>query len=796
MRVIACLLLLVASTASAQDATEYRDLRAARPDGRSVTVKDLVLERDAYRITLRSGVVHLLAPLGKDTFGAVFLGEGEYLLNPATAAERRHLQLVTNNNTTEVLRDRFTRLILFFTDRTATEIVAHAPAASGAPDPAATRAYEDYLNRQRDENLPNLHLRVLADLLNRPARTDGVFLAFVEGREYSPVLLAVDPLGISNITTSFAFFGGEEVALFSFNNMNGGLWYSSTYASQAVAGRGKRIRSLADASHYDIDTTLEGLSLRGTTTVTFTPVVDGVRVLPIHLFQRLRIRTATMQAPGAAVPLSVLQGDAADVVSTLRVGDESGSDVAVQFREPLARNTPVKVTLTYEGRDVVVRSPGSNVYSVGARTSWYPNLGSFDDVATYSMTFRYSSRDDLIGVGEQVSERTEGGQKVALWRSQTPIRVAGFNYGDYQKRSQTDAQSGISADVYVIRDSRFIDMVGTPLADAINTARVGGLYFGSLPFKRLSVTQQPQIGAAQSWPTLVYLSTISFIGGTDLAAGLGLDPRAQRSLEEFGNTVGWHEVAHQWWGHEVGWASYRDQWLSEGFAEFTSALLLEVNSGRRKADAFWEQKRGEVFGRTTGVANHEAGAITQGTRLRTHRSPQAGQAIMYSKGAYIVHMLRMMMYEEGRPDPDAPFKAMMSDFVKTWSGRNPSTDDFKAIAEKHITRDMNLAGDNRLDYFFNQWVYGTDIPALGAKLEATDVGGGKYRISGTITQAGVPADFRTRVPIYLDFGSDRMPRLGSIAVTGATTAKVSVEVSLPQKPRRVLINGFHDVLSK
>src|SRR5687768_1971477 len=110
MRVIACLLILVASTASAQDATEYRDLRAARPDGRRVTVSDLVLERDAYRITLRSGVVHLLAPLGNDTFGAVFLGEGEYLLNPATPAERRHLQLVTNN-VSEVLRDRFSRLI-------------------------------------------------------------------------------------------------------------------------------------------------------------------------------------------------------------------------------------------------------------------------------------------------------------------------------------------------------------------------------------------------------------------------------------------------------------------------------------------------------------------------------------------------------------------------------------------------------------------------------------------------------------------------------------------------------------
>src|SRR5947207_13838778 len=116
MRVMTCLFVLLASTASAQDAAGYRELRASRPDGRTISVRDLTLERDAYRINLRSGVVHLLAPLGPDTFGAVFVGDGSYQLNPATTAERRHLQLVSGNID---FADRFTRLILLFTDRTA-----------------------------------------------------------------------------------------------------------------------------------------------------------------------------------------------------------------------------------------------------------------------------------------------------------------------------------------------------------------------------------------------------------------------------------------------------------------------------------------------------------------------------------------------------------------------------------------------------------------------------------------------------------------------------------------------------
>ena len=130
MRVMAaCLVLLVASTASAQDAPEYRDVRAARPDGRTIQVKDLVLERDAYRITLQSGAVHLLTPLGQNTFGAVFIGQGNYLLSPATEAERRTLQLVSNS--TEGLRDRVTRMILLCPAYTEAVVRDQAPTAAG-----------------------------------------------------------------------------------------------------------------------------------------------------------------------------------------------------------------------------------------------------------------------------------------------------------------------------------------------------------------------------------------------------------------------------------------------------------------------------------------------------------------------------------------------------------------------------------------------------------------------------------------------------------------------------------------
>jgi len=37
-----------------------------------------------------------------------------------------------------------------------------------------------------------------------------------------------------------------------------------------------------------------------------------------------------------------------------------------------------------------------------------------------------------------------------------------------------------------------------------------------------------------------------------------------------------HEVSHPWWGHIVGWSSFHDQWLSEGIADVSAGLSLQV----------------------------------------------------------------------------------------------------------------------------------------------------------------------------------------------------------------------------
>ena len=264
----------------------------------------------------------------------------------------------------------------------------------------------------------------------------------------------------------------------------------------------------------------------------------------------------------------------------------------------------------------------------------------------------------------------------------------------------------------------------------------------------------------------------------------------------FVDEVGIHEIAHQWWGHHVGWASYRDQWLSEGFAEFSTALVLELTKGPAGYDAFWEARRAEVLGRERGddLAPYVAGPITLGYRAGSHRSPGAGRALIYSKGAFVLQMLRSMM-RDTKTRSDERFIAMMRDFAATWKGRSPSTEDFKAHVEKHMIPEINATRDGKMDWFFDQWVYGMEVPTYSSDVRIEKAGKGKYRLVGSMTQSGVSDDFIALVPAYVELGKGNYAQFGRAPFKGNMSQQLDITLELPKKPRAVVINARHDVLA-
>src|ERR1035438_4851680 len=105
---------------------------------------------------------------------------------------------------------------------------------------------------------------------------------------------------------------------------------------------------------------------------------------------------------------------------------------------------------------------------------------------------------------------------------------------------------------------------------------------------------------------------------------------------------------------------------------------------------------------------------------------------------------------------------MMKDFTATYDNKAASTEDFKAVAEKHMTKEMELDPGHGLSWFFRQYIYSTGIPQYQFSQKIEPAEGGKWRITGTLTRSGVPDGWVDLMPLYVQFAGGKSARLGVI----------------------------------
>ncbi len=813
----------------------YDTLRSARPAGEALDASGVTLERDALRFRFASGTLQFLPPVDGRVVGAVFNGSGTFEIDPANEMEREHLALVSGKGSLSTLRVPIERSVLLFTDATAAEI-SRASARRTAPSRRAEETYRAFRDWEARELRINLSLELLEGLSRGFSKAEpGFFAAWIPADKTPAGLAAFDPAGLESVlgrvdgeTTAFLATGGA-----------GGLWY-------CAAPRGSGPETVSEAAPpppyaralwYGVDTTIfPDAHMAVATTIQITPTLEGLRVLRLNLSERQRVRSAEVQRSGSSewAPVDFVQEAESDE-----------PDAAVLLDPAPARGATFRIRISTEGRGIL-RDAGDGNFLVGARDNWYPNLGWFHDLSAYEMTYRHPREYEVVSVGTRVSERLDGETAVAVWKADRPIRVAGFNYGKFREIDRSDPSVGVGVRVYTNRGTpdyihrlnlklvqiaaaarvthpdlaNFanvpVEQIGisggsavtgreirplrldpdvlaaAAIADGLATARIGSSAFGPLPDSRIAITQQTQAFSGQSWPGLLYVP---------YTAALDYATRRQIGLEGEANFLEGvipHEFAHQWWGQLVGWKGYRDRWLSEGFAEFTAAMVIEATGGAKKGEDYWERGRRRILETPPGsaVSNAAAGPIIMGQRLFTARNPWAYDVIVYSKGAYVLRMLREWMRDRGAADPDRSFFAAMKDFAQSWAGGNPSTRDFQAALERHVTPQINGAEDGRLDWFFRQWVYGTDIPRLRGKLRVIDAPGGKWRATGSVTQDGVPPDFRTVVPLFAELSRGELSYVASLTLVGNVEASLDLPLETAERPRRVVANPRHEVLSR
>jgi aminopeptidase N len=316
-------------------------------------------------------------------------------------------------------------------------------------------------------------------------------------------------------------------------------------------------------------------------------------------------------------------------------------------------------------------------------------------------------------------------------------------------------------------------------------------WFGPLPYDHVSLTEQTACNYGQSWPTLVYLPICYFWDAT-IQHQLGLldgDPT-------YWKVVTAHEVAHQWWGQTVGFGSYRDQWMSEGFANYSASIfLLETNKTNKEFRDFWTLMRRRLLEKNAqGYRPVDVGPVVMGTRVSSSKTGEdVYQMLIYNKGAYILHSLDALFWSAQYGE--APFKKAMHDFVAKYRNVPATTEDFKAVMEQDMPPWLDLDKNHKLDWFFNDYVYGTQVPKWGLTYEFGK-DGEETTIHFKLTQSEVGDDFKVPVPLYLELTDGRHILMGRVPMAGSTTVEKTIKIGKPPVPAKsVMVNYNFDLLS-
>ena len=295
--------------------------------------------------------------------------------------------------------------------------------------------------------------------------------------------------------------------------------------------------------------------------------------------------------------------------------------------------------------------------------------------------------------------------------------------------------------------------------------------FGRSPIDAFYATEIPGFHG-EAFPGLIHLSWATF---------QSMDTRGYNEIFRA------HEVAHQWWGIGVDFKTYHDQWISEGFAQYSGIwymqLILQDNEKFFRILTEWRDQimknRNFLFG-----SGREAGPIWLGYRTSSSSNRGDYDLIIYKKGAWVLHMLRNMLIDLKTMNEDR-FTNLIRDFYTTYRDKNASTQDFQKMVEKHVGMDM--------EWFFKQWVYGTDIPTYKFAYKSEKTSEGKYKVTCQVEQLDVADDFQMIVPLHIEFVEGQFVKV-KIFVRGPLS---NIELPLlPYKPKKIVFNDLESVLCK
>lgn len=223
-----------------------------------------------------------------------------------------------------------------------------------------------------------------------------------------------------------------------------------------------------------------------------------------------------------------------------------------------------------------------------------------------------------------------------------------------------------------------------------------------------------------------------------------------------------HEIAHQWFGNTATEKSFAHLWLSEGFATYFTNLYMEHKYG---ADSFRKrlaEERNEVI-QFARVSNRPVVDSTSDYMDLLN-------ANSYQKGAWVLHMLRRTIGDEG-------FQKSVQAYYNQYKHSNADTRDFQRVVEETT--------GTKLDTFFHQWLYQPGVPKLEVRWRNK---------SSKVVEFNVQQRSKLLYQLPLEIGVVYKDGTQEVKMFNISRAAEAFEVSVKEKPVKLVLDPNTNLL--
>jgi hypothetical protein len=670
--------------------------------------RNLSIQAEDLKLVLHEGDVFVVES-ADGVAGLVLIGRGDMHFTPGPESERGQVRIFAGS---ETLTTRFGTAFVRMNPGEYQSRVSTASLSKVAVEPRQMRRARDIFA----EEAPKSFSLDLSDLSREPwylLPGYGDFLAEVRTRKHGTLTYAR--------STSEA----EDVTLFDRSRHRNIALYASP---QKLASRG-RFYDEDDLSDYDV--------LDHQIDATISPDREFIEG---RARMRIRVRSYALAALTVrlADPLVVTGIASLEHGRLLHLRVKNQNSIVINLPVTMPRDSEINLVVVYSGRlvsqtvdrealqggppqraqEVPFVAPERN-YLLSNRAYWHPQ-GQVTDYATATLRITVPEGFGCVASGEPAagspttlkdSTPPQSGRRLYVFTAIDPLRYLALVVSRFVRVTETTVPlvegagheplpRTVNADGrrpagFRIRDRIGLSVEANPRQQgrgremvpwATDILRFYADLIGEAPYSTISLAlvehdlpggHSPGYFAVLNNP----LPSSPFFWRNDPAAFTG--------FPEFFLA---HELAHQWWGQAVGWKNYHEQWISEGFAQYFSALYAQKAHGD---ETFVEMLR--QF-RKWALAESDEGPVHLGYRLGHIRGDQkVFRALLYNKGAAVLHMLRRLVGDEA-------FFNGLRRFYFEQKFEKAGTDDLQRAFEAETGLPLTR--------FFERWIYGSALPHL------------------------------------------------------------------------------------